>query len=217
MSEEKSLHDRLLTAMAHVGRIEKDGVNSFHKYRYMSEEAVKVACQAACIHAETMPTTISIEILSDEWMKIAGKDQNLVKIKASIAFGEGMYTFEGIGSSADKGDKAFMQAQTGAIREAWKNAFIIPSGSDPEEKNPEDQPQEKRPAARREATPAEQSSGEGKRTGQQVNIIMEHLTRLGKSRVEGSQLSKEVTGKDGSSMLTVNDANKLIAHLEGLT
>ena len=44
-----TLHDRLLTAMAHVGRIKKDGKVDFGntKYDYMSEEAVKVACQAA--------------------------------------------------------------------------------------------------------------------------------------------------------------------------
>ncbi len=227
MTDQPTLHDRLLTAMESVGRLEKEGTNTFHKYRYMSEEQVKVACQAACIKAQVMPSGIRIEIISDEWRKVGNAEQNLVKVRAIIMFGAvanacvagqdgGGHIFEGIGSSADKGDKAYMQAQTGAIREAWKNCFIIPSGSDPEEKNPEDQPAEKRPAARREATPTEQAKGDGPRTGEQVNVIMGHLLRLGKSKLEGAEISKGVTGKTGST-LTVNDANKVIEHLEGLS
>ncbi len=38
MTDQPTLHDRLLTAMAHVGRIEMDGKVSFGKtkYAYMS-------------------------------------------------------------------------------------------------------------------------------------------------------------------------------------
>ena len=100
--------------------------------------------------------------------------------------------------------------------EQFENCFIIPSGSDPEEKNPEDQSKEKVPSARREATPTEQAMGEGPMTGDQRGILKGHGERLGMSQVAKAATCQEVTGKN-PSQLTVNDANKLIEHMAGLS
>ncbi len=219
MTDQPTLHDRLLTAMESVGRLEKEG-SVGNKYKYITEEQVKVACQKACISAAVMPSGIAIEVISDESVNIYSKAHNMVKVRAAICFGHGdeVRRFEGIGSSADQGDKAYMQAQTGALREAWKNVFIIPSGSDPEQTDHVEPPPEKKakPSARREATPTEQAMGEGPMTGDQRGILKGHGERLGMSQVAKAATCQEVTGKN-PSQLTVNDANKLIEHMAGLS
>lgn len=150
---------RLIEAMAHVGRIEKDKKNTHQGYMYLSEEAVKVGVQKALAASGVRHSRIEMAIISDEWVKIGKGMQNLIKMRATIHFPDGS-SYEGLGGSSDYGDKAMMQAQTAALREAWKNVFVIPTGSDPEEKSPE---QTADPSPR----PAKQGAGRGVPTGRQ--------------------------------------------------
>lgn len=224
-----TLEQRLLKAMAHVGRIEKEGKVSFAgtNYKYMSEEQVKVACQAACIEASVHPSCITVDIISDEWMKLRGKDHNLVKCRVTLDFRDGinLRSYQGIGSSADQGDKAYMQAQTGAIREAWKNAFIIPSGSDPEQNSPEDsqegtqeagKPTGPRASARAATKPQKGSQTPPLKKTQDQSKAMRALINVKcASIVAATQLCIGFIGTAPAD-LTKDEADRFIAHLSAL-
>ena len=60
-----------------------------------------------------------------------------VDVRATITFrspltGEAVITASGLGSGMDAGDKAIFKAQTGAIKYALRNAFLVPDDTDPE-------------------------------------------------------------------------------------
>jgi hypothetical protein len=140
MSDEGGKERRgLVAAMAEVGAVAKDKTNKHSKYSYQSEEAIKQAVQAALIATSTVPDSITMEILSDDWRDGKQGQQNIIKVRVSLVFDGRPY--QGLGAGIDYGDKALMKAQTAAIREAWKTALCIPTSSlDPENDSQEGEP-----------------------------------------------------------------------------
>lgn len=131
-----NLHAKILKLMASVGYMRKDGTNSFHNYKYMSDAALKAKIQPALVELglialQRMHTT------KDEWVENAkGERSNYVTVSCTltiidVADGESE-TVTSLGSGADKGDKAIMKAQTAAHKYAWSHLLNIPTGDDPE-------------------------------------------------------------------------------------
>ncbi len=134
MGNEAEQQDKLVRVMGAIGALAKDKTNKHSRYDYMSEEAVKTAAQRAMVEVGVAPTEVIVTILSDVWISGKQGQQNMIKVEATIHFED--RHFSGLGAGIDYGDKALMKAQTAAIREAYKNAFCIPSGGDPEEDSP---------------------------------------------------------------------------------
>lgn len=230
-TEQEDTQGRLITAMESIGYIQKDGKNTFGQgYKYLSEKAVKEAVQAALVKSKVMPLSIRFEVLEDDVREvpIGKRIQNIIKLRAVITF-PGGYVFEGLGSSADVSDKAMMQAQTTALREAWKNVFVIPSGDDAEVKTPGDGDQEPppeeprlRPSARAKKEPQDILGGPadeqpGLRTDGQRQEI---LSLLGNNPAPMTRHAAGAYAKDrwGCSPSEINTAQAVlfIAHLKGL-
>lgn len=217
----------LLEAMASIGYIQKDKKNTFGQgYKYLSEKAVKEAVQAALIKAEVMPTSIRFDILEDMVRPVGKRDQNIIKLRAVITF-PGGYVFEGLGGAADVSDKALMQAQTSAIREAWKNVFCIPSGDDPEQKTPGNEPEEKqetpqkKPSARAKREPVDSlkgSAGEqpGSRTKEQRVEIIALIREDGAMSLPAASAYVQERWGCKPDALNAAQAVLFIAHLKGL-
>ncbi len=122
--------EKLASALASIGAIAKDKRNTHSGYDYMSEEAVKLAVHKV-LAAEGLVPDVECSIVSDEWVPAKnGGQRNLVKVVCSITV-DG-HSSSGLGAGIDYDDKALMKAQTAAVREAWKNMLVIPSGGDPE-------------------------------------------------------------------------------------
>lgn len=141
-------------AIGSMGRIAKDKRNEHSRYDYLSEEAVKAEVRKVVAEHGLDPKITTFEVLSDEYRQAKQGEQNIVKVRAVLEW-DGGIRCEGLGCGIDYGDKAILKAQTSAIREAWKNRFIIATGHDPEADEATDQAGPSKPStAPRQSKPS---------------------------------------------------------------
>ena len=134
--ENTNIAKKLLAVMAECAYVAKNGLNSFHKYKYATAEDVlqkvnesltknKIACVA-------VPELIEFTDVTN----LKGNTEHLATVKVEITLidsdsGEEVKIY-GIGSGQDAGDKAVMKAQTAANKYAYMLSFCIATGDDPE-------------------------------------------------------------------------------------
>lgn len=160
-----SIHQRLLAAMKECGYVQKDGYNSFSKYKYVTHDAVVEHVRPALINNGIIAITRMLEV---EWPEggttNAGKANNLCRVKMEVTFTNTDDPADVIvvaywGEAADTGDKAIFKAISGAKKYIFTNTFMLATGDDPEQESPE----YKQPAPKREipanATKAETKTG----------------------------------------------------------
>lgn len=132
----KKLANKLLKVMKACHYVEKDKANAFHKYRYVSAEAILSKVNAALVE-NGIATFAKTEILSSEAVPNAkGFPEKFVTTRVCITLvdtetGE-TQEISGIGSGQDVGDKAVAKAQTMATKYAWITSLNIATGDDPE-------------------------------------------------------------------------------------
>lgn len=134
MSEtENTRTTNLMIKLAEVAKecayVQKDGSNSFHKYKYASAEAVlqKVSaaltarniCRQTQAEYEVLPN--GNVICSLRIFLLDGDDPKFSPI-----------CFTGLGEGSDKGDKATMKALTAAHKYAYATGLGMSWGDDPE-------------------------------------------------------------------------------------
>lgn len=119
---------KLYGIMTDVGEIAKDKTNTFHKYKYASEYAIKT-------HLRPLFIKYGL-IFKFEVTGFLRQGENTL-INARYTFidsdtGE-EFTGEFGGEGSDKGDKSLYKAVTGAIKYVLTSNFFIPTGDDPED------------------------------------------------------------------------------------
>jgi hypothetical protein len=128
--ETLSLHERLFKMMEQLDFIAKDKTNTFHKYNYASEYAIKEA-----VHAQLVKNRVLFNLSFLELLPSA--NSGLVHAVFEYSFTNvdnptDKITGRFVGSGEDKGDKAIYKATTGAIKYALTSTFLIPTGDDAE-------------------------------------------------------------------------------------
>lgn len=128
MSEaKKSLAKKLVKVMSAVGRIKKDGYNSFHKYNYVSEAAVLEEVRAALIEHNVFIT---------QSVEYANKDGEVTTVIIVNTFIDGdtgeTLSVKSAGQGKDTGDKGVYKAITGATKYFLLKNLMLPTGDDPE-------------------------------------------------------------------------------------
>lgn len=133
--EMKNLIVKLAKVMASIGRLEKEGFNAFHNYKYFSADQLanllrqKLASEGVIVFYQT-------EVLRDEeGVNHKGHRTRIVRVKLTGTFtdGEDSITVSSIGDGLDEGDKAIYKAITGAQKYLLRNTFTIgEGGEDPE-------------------------------------------------------------------------------------
>lgn len=134
--ENTKIAKKLLAVMAECAYVAKNGLNSFHKYKYATAEDVlqkvnesltknKIACVA-------VPELIEFTDVTN----LKGNTEHLATVRVEISLidsdsGEEVKIY-GIGGGQDAGDKAVMKAQTAATKYAYMLSFCIATGDDPE-------------------------------------------------------------------------------------
>lgn len=131
---------KILSISEEVGIIQKDKNNTFHKYKYASEHAIKTALKPLFIRHQIVT---KFDVVENSINNYGDSTQAIVSVRYSFIDAEtgasinGEFTGEGV----DKGDKATYKAITGAIKYILTSNFFIPTGDDPEgdddtDKNP---------------------------------------------------------------------------------
>lgn len=122
------LHKKLLAIMGEVGRIPKNGVNSFHKYNYVLESDLVDAIRKLLVkHGVAFYGSVLEQSRSEEFTKVSMRftfaDTESDETLALDFWGEGQ----------DKGDKGLYKAYTGAEKYCLMKTFLIPTGVDPDD------------------------------------------------------------------------------------
>lgn len=141
--ENVKIASKLVGVMADCSYVSKNGINSFHKYKYATAEDILTKVNEAMtkykLATMVKPTLISFEAVTN----MKGNTEHLATISVHIDVidsesGETVCLY-GLGSGQDAGDKAIMKAQTAAIKYAYMMSLCIATGDDPEADNKTDE------------------------------------------------------------------------------
>ncbi len=127
---------KLIESMKACKYVVKNGLNSFHKYKYATSADILEKVNAA-FTKQGIATIVVPEIIKDEQITTAkGTVEHLVTVQIEVTLidkdsGE-TAVFRGFGSGQDATDKAVMKAQTAALKYAYMLSLAIATGDDPE-------------------------------------------------------------------------------------
>lgn len=134
-----TLKEKLHKIYDAVNHIEKLGHNKQQNYDFIRSSDVTHAIRKQLTELRVY-AEINFEFQDGNYTVARAKEPNApfaaVNVKCSITFHDldsnETLTSSGLGSGADVGDKAAYKAQTGALKYALKNAFLVPDEADPE-------------------------------------------------------------------------------------
>lgn len=135
----KNILAKLHAIMVDTVKIEKNGKNGFHGYKYLSDEDLilhfhnKLSEHGVIFDVESADITQLVKMEKDE-----NKEKGyLVTVRVKYRFID-IETGEFLGGSMDgmghdnPGDKAAYKAHTGAIKYVFIKRFLVPTKDDPE-------------------------------------------------------------------------------------
>lgn len=134
--ENTKIAKKLVNVMIECGHIAKNGLNSYHQYKYATAEDVFLKVNSALTKNKIASVVIPEIASMVDVINLKGNTEHLVTVNVQIKLidsesGECVDLF-GIGSGQDAGDKAVMKAQTAAIKYAYMMSLCIATGDDPE-------------------------------------------------------------------------------------
>lgn len=134
--ENTKIAKKLVNVMNECSHIAKNGLNSYHQYKYATAEDVLLKVNEALTRNKIASIVIPEVTSMIDVANLKGNTEHLVTVNVQIKLidsesGESV-NFFGIGSGQDAGDKAVMKAQTAAIKYAYMLSLCIATGDDPE-------------------------------------------------------------------------------------
>ena len=134
--ENTNIAKKLLAVMADCSYVVKNGVNSFHNYKYATAEDVLKKVNESLIKNKIVSiASPNLQQMVDV-INLKGNTEHLATVVVKIQLidsesGESVMIV-GVGSGQDTGDKAIMKAQTAAIKYAYMLSLCIATGGEPE-------------------------------------------------------------------------------------
>ncbi len=134
--ENTKIAKKLVEIMAECARVAKNGINTFHNYKYATAEDVLQKVNEALTKNKIACIVVPELLEFTDVTNLKGNTEHLATVKVGITLidsesGETAQIY-GIGSGQDAGDKAIMKAQTAAIKYAYMLSLCIATGDDPE-------------------------------------------------------------------------------------
>ena len=132
--------NRLRKELSKRGILQKQGTNTFDKYKYFSEAQYKELFTG-------LFSECGLEMQFSEvgYEQFAGTDKQpfgrIVRIRFTLRDTDTGYGEDSVvsGEGLDKGDKAGYKAYTGALKYWLANTFMVATGDDPEKESPDGQ------------------------------------------------------------------------------
>jgi len=135
--------------MKELSFIEKDKKNTFHNYRYASEEAIKKAVHEQLVLNGLIFTVSVLNLEQKETTTKKGDKTYLTNVKVQYCFTDvetnDQLCGEFYGTGEDSLDKGTYKALTGAIKYILTTTFLIPTGDDPENEAGKEEPKKEEP------------------------------------------------------------------------
>ena len=133
-----TLVQKLVKVYEEVDHVEKRGKNAAQDYKYVKAGDLAHAVRNALLKLNVYAQAVFSDVRPWNFTTSSGKSQNAFDVLCTLTFIDGdnpegtKYISTGIGSGADFGDKGIFKAQTGALKYALRNAFLVPDDTDPE-------------------------------------------------------------------------------------
>lgn len=131
------LYRKLSEVTAAVGRIPKNGRNTFHNYSYATESDITDGLRALLLDhklAFLPPSVIAWERdATTDNPKTGPRTRVLLQFEIACTESGEVYTAQLWGEGQDNGDKGFYKAYTGAVKYFLMKTFLIATGDDPEQ------------------------------------------------------------------------------------
>lgn len=144
----KSLASKLAEIMGEIDHVEKRGRNTAQNYSFVRAADVANAVRKKMAEQGIIMLRQIVDKRCYETLTSNGKVQQAIDLHVRYTFRDGTtgetLTQDGYGSGVDSGDKASYKAQTGALKYALRDAFLIPDESDPEAFEDSDPPPQQR-------------------------------------------------------------------------
>lgn len=196
-----SIPARLALIAAAIGRVEKKGFNSFHKYQYVREtDLVDTIRPLLSEHNLWLRQTVSSHSKEDDLTCIT---VDFTWIATDTGETLGPDTFIGYGS--DKGDKGIYKALTGTVKYYLMKTFLVSTGDDPEgdentDKRAEAKGAAEAPVIRRAAA---RDVARGGKQAAATDVQVEEMVRLarGVGIVKSTDLAEFITRTSGVPIL----------------
>lgn len=130
----KTLYQKLSKASVLCKNVEKDGTNSFHKYKYASASNVAQIVNEG-LHQVGLAAYTRYELVRSEVLQ-GPKPEKYVEMKCIVTIADvetgSSIEISAFGSGQDVGDKAIAKAQTMALKYAWITTLQMSTDDDPE-------------------------------------------------------------------------------------
>lgn len=136
MAEKMNLRQKLASIYTTVSHIDKYGESPALRYTFVRAadvlHTIRKTLVALGVYAQTNYTLLgTYEIKTNK-----GGSMHVATVRADIVFfdtdSNETISVSGLGDGADSGDKGIYKAQTGATKNALRNAFLVPDEADPE-------------------------------------------------------------------------------------
>ena len=153
----KNIAAKVVKIMAECAYVQKNGVNSFHGYKFATAADVLEKVNAALVKHNVCSVVEAELIDMKDTTNQNGKTEHLATVKTTLKLidcdsGESI-TCVGLGSGADLGDKSIMKAQTASLKYSFLMTLAIATGDDDPEFDVET---DKRNAPQQAAPPVSQ-------------------------------------------------------------
>jgi len=128
----KNIAAKMVKIMADCAYVKKNGVNSFHNYRYTTAEDVIERVNAALVKYN-VASVVTPEIVSmNDAVSQSGKTEHLAIIRTTVTLidcdSSETLTIVGLGSGADVADKAVAKGLTSSLKYCYLMSFAIATG-----------------------------------------------------------------------------------------
>jgi hypothetical protein len=208
---------KIAEVMQNVDYLQKDGRVAYGstRYSYLSEEKITSEMREAMLKAGLVIYPARMEVVNQQDVSTKTGQARVINILVSYRVqdidSEEFIEVQALGEGMDAGDKAVYKAMTGAFKYAQRQAFMIPTGDDPDKVSSDELTSKGEQEPPTEGSQPEQVD---RATQSQLNKIYALVREVGYTPEQMRDLIGSEFGRESSKELTKKEASKLIDMLE---